>query len=167
MGKAFRRRKVCTRAIRNAPSAKYNNLLVGAHVIGFFILDFRKYSRNVSFAERAHRKLVSQVHSYHVGRPRHLKENVSRSSLALVLICRTTSSGLVCCEYCFLETQSDHLSRVPTLSAYPSRPSFDTYKARNLESLEGAPSSYSIAKKQVCATPEVNHCGGIMYCSHK
>jgi len=49
----------------NAPvkAAKYNSLLVGARVIGFFILDFKKHNRHISFAERAHRKLIQQVHS--------------------------------------------------------------------------------------------------------
>ena len=49
----------------NAPVTvpEYNPLLVGARVIGFFILDFKKHNRSVSFAERAHRKLVQQVHS--------------------------------------------------------------------------------------------------------
>ena len=47
----------------NAPSTKYNDLLVGARVIGFFVLDFRKHNRNISFAERTHHKLVQQVHS--------------------------------------------------------------------------------------------------------
>ena len=47
----------------NAPVAEYNDSLVGARVIGFFILDFRKHSRNISFADRAHRNLVQQVHS--------------------------------------------------------------------------------------------------------
>ena len=49
----------------NAPvkAAKYNSLLVGARVIGFFILDFKSYNRNISFAERAHHKLVQQVPS--------------------------------------------------------------------------------------------------------
>jgi len=46
-----------------ATVAEYNNLLVGARVVGFFILDFKKHSRSISFAERAHRKLVQQVHS--------------------------------------------------------------------------------------------------------
>jgi len=87
-----------------ATVAEYNNLLVGARVVGFFILDFKKHSRSISFAERAHRKLVQQVHSLRQLR----RENVSRISLTLALNCRTTSSGLVCCAYCSLETQSDH-----------------------------------------------------------
>ena len=45
-------------------AAKYNSLLVGARVIGFFILDFKKHNRNISFAERAHRKFVQHVLSY-------------------------------------------------------------------------------------------------------
>jgi hypothetical protein len=47
----------------SAPVAKYNDLVVAARVIGFFILDFRQHNHGVSFAERAHRKLVQQVHS--------------------------------------------------------------------------------------------------------
>ena len=47
----------------NAPVAEYNDLLVGARVIGFFILDFRKHNHSISFAEHAHRNLVQQVHS--------------------------------------------------------------------------------------------------------
>jgi len=48
-------------------AAKYNSLLVGVRVIGFFILDFKKHNRNISFAERAHRKLVQHVHSCWAG----------------------------------------------------------------------------------------------------
>ena len=49
----------------NAPVtiAEYNNLLVGARVIGFFILDFKKHNHDISFAERAHRNLVQKVNS--------------------------------------------------------------------------------------------------------
>ena len=47
----------------NAPVAKYDDLLLGARVIGFFILDFKKHSCNISFADRAHRNLVQRVHS--------------------------------------------------------------------------------------------------------
>jgi len=52
----------------NTPAAaKYNSLLVGVRVIGYFILDFKKHNRNISFAERAHRKLVQHVHSCWAG----------------------------------------------------------------------------------------------------
>ena len=49
----------------NAPDtvAKYNNLLMDARVIGVFILNFKMHSHNIPFAERAHHKLVEQVHS--------------------------------------------------------------------------------------------------------
>jgi hypothetical protein len=51
----------------NTPVPKHNHLLVGARVIGFFALDFKKHDRNISFAECAHRKLVQRVHSCWAG----------------------------------------------------------------------------------------------------
>ena len=47
----------------NAPVARYNDLLVSARVIGFFILDFKRNRDNISFADHAHLKLVQQVQS--------------------------------------------------------------------------------------------------------
>jgi len=47
----------------NTPVARRNDLVVAVRVIGFFILDFKQNNRNISFAKRAHRKLVEQVHS--------------------------------------------------------------------------------------------------------
>ena len=47
----------------NAPGPKHNDLVVAVRVIGFFILDFKQNNRGISFAERAYRKLVQQVHS--------------------------------------------------------------------------------------------------------
>lgn len=44
-------------------SIKRKDLVVAARVIGFFVLDFRKHNRNITFAERAHRKLVREAHS--------------------------------------------------------------------------------------------------------
>ena len=43
--------------------AKYNDLLVDARVIGFFILDFKMHSHSIPFTERAHHNLVEQVHA--------------------------------------------------------------------------------------------------------
>ena len=48
----------------DAPASnKREDLIIAARVIGFFLLDFRQHARTVSFAERAHRKLVQAVHS--------------------------------------------------------------------------------------------------------
>ena|SRR5258708_1425821 len=50
-------------AIRLSTTTKASNLVVAARVIGFFILDFKKHNRGVSFAKSAHHTLVQQVHS--------------------------------------------------------------------------------------------------------
>ena len=47
----------------DAPVPKHNDLVVAVRVIGFFILDFKQNNHGISFAERAYRKLVQQVHS--------------------------------------------------------------------------------------------------------
>ena len=62
-GRLLEAEKTALAASTKGPVAKYNDLLVGARVIGFFILDFRKHNRTISFAERAYRNLVQQVHS--------------------------------------------------------------------------------------------------------
>jgi len=92
----------------NAPVAKYNHLLVGARVIGFFILDFKKHGRNISFAECAHRKLVQQVHSCWTSTPAEEEECLKKlidlgTQLQNHLIRACTLRVLLS-----LSTQSDH-----------------------------------------------------------